>query len=64
MRTEHSVKFVDMGACLDAPARAADRYDIGSIVDNVILIVNLSDDLLQDVFDGDQTRDRAELVNH
>ena len=28
MRTEHSVKFVDMGACLDAPASAADRYEV------------------------------------
>ena len=45
MCSEHAVEFVDMSTCLDTPARSADCDDVGSIVNNVILVVNLSDNL-------------------
>src|SRR5690606_4813842 len=60
---EEFVEFIDGGQDLDGELRGTQRLDPAFTV-NVVLVLDLTDDLLQNVFDGHQARHATIFVHH
>ncbi len=62
---EEVVEILDLGEGADGEDPLAETTDLfGFVLDIVKLVVDLADDELQYVFNGDQTGDATKLVDH
>src|SRR6185369_6508998 len=61
---ERLADAVDRGVAADAVGAVGQAEDVALVLVDVELVLDLADDLLQHVFDGDQARYPAELVDH
>src|SRR5256885_15813479 len=64
VRAELLVELLDLGEPLHAEAVVGLRDDVAFLLLEIVFVLDVTDDLLQHVFDRDQSRHAAVLVVH